>query len=81
GSAVIGTVQQVAGAAGTALFVALMTLQTASLLAGGAEPLAAASGGVRSAFLCGAVISLFAVVAAFFVRKPAGGMPGMGHGH
>jgi DHA2 family lincomycin resistance protein-like MFS transporter len=81
GSAVIGTVQQVAGAAGTALFVALMTLQSANLLAGGAEPLAAAAGGIRSAFFVGAIISLFAIVAAFFVRKPKGGTPGMVHGH
>ena len=77
----IGTTQQVAGAAGTALFVALMTLQTASLVAGGAEPVAALAGGIRSAFFVGAVISLFAVAAAFFIRKPEGGAPGMGHGH
>ena len=81
GSAVIGTVQQVAGAAGTALFVALMTLQTATLVAGGAEPVTAAAGGIRSAFFVGAIISLFAIVAAFFVRKPKGGTPGMVHGH
>ena len=81
GSAMIGTVQQVAGAAGTALFVALMTLQSAALVAGGAEEVAALAGGIRSAFFVGAIISLFAVVAAFFVRKPEGGAPGMGHGH
>ena len=81
GSAMIGTTQQVAGAAGTALFVALMTLQTASLVAGGAEPVAALAGGIRSAFFVGAVISLFAILAAFFVRKPESVGPGMGHGH
>ena len=81
GSAMIGTTQQVAGAAGTALFVALMTLQTASLVAGGVEPVAALAGGVRSAFFVGAVISLFAVAAALFIRKPEGDGPGMGHGH
>jgi len=81
GSAMIGTVQQVAGAAGTALFVALMTLQTASLAAGGLEEVQALAGGVRSAFFVGAIISLFAVLAAFFIRKPAGAAPGMTHGH
>lgn len=81
GSAMIGTVQQVAGAAGTALFVALMTLQTASLAAGGLEEVQALAGGVRSAFFVGAIISLFAVLAAFFIRKPAGAAPGMAHGH
>jgi DHA2 family lincomycin resistance protein-like MFS transporter len=81
GSAVIGTTQQVAGAAGTALFVAILTLQSASLAAGGADVLAATTGGIKAAFLCGAIISLLAVVAAFFIRKPAGGAPGMAHGH
>ena len=81
GSAMIGTTQQVAGAAGTALFVAIMTLQAAGLAAGGADVLAATTGGIKAAFFCGAIISLFAVLAAFFIRKPAGGAPGMAHGH
>ncbi|HTN62982.1 MAG TPA: MDR family MFS transporter [Devosia sp.] len=80
GSAMIGTTQQVAGAAGTALFVAIMTLQAAGLAAGGTEALEATTGGIRMAFLCGAIISLFAVLAAFFIRKPEGGH-GMAHGH
>lgn len=71
GSAIVGTVQQVAGAAGTALLIAVMSLQTASLTAGGASLDAATAGGIRTAFLAGAIISLFAVVAAFFLRKPA----------
>ncbi|MET0976895.1 MAG: DHA2 family efflux MFS transporter permease subunit [Leifsonia sp.] len=70
GSAVIGTVQQVAGAAGTALFITLMATQTAALSAAGASAGAAAAGGVRAAFLAGAIISLFGIVAAFFIRKP-----------
>ena len=81
GSAMIGTTQQVAGAAGTALFVAIMTLQAAGLAAGGEDILTATTGGIKAAFLCGAIISLGAVVAAFFVRKPAGAAPGMSHGH
>ena len=70
-SALVGTVQQVAGAAGTALFVAIMSAQTAALAAGGASTDAAAAGGVRMAFLAGAIISVFGVVGAFFIRKPA----------
>ncbi|MDB5588099.1 MAG: family efflux transporter permease subunit [Devosia sp.] len=81
GSAVIGTSQQVAGAAGTALFVAILTLQSAGLAAGGADVLTATTGGIKAAFLCGAIISLLAVIAAFFIRKPAGSAPGMAHGH
>jgi DHA2 family lincomycin resistance protein-like MFS transporter len=80
GSAILGSVQQVAGAAGIALFVALMTIRTASLAGEGFEPVSALAGGIQLAFMVGAVISLFAVVAAFFVRKPEGGAPGMG-GH
>jgi DHA2 family lincomycin resistance protein-like MFS transporter len=82
GSAILGSVQQVAGAAGVALFVALMTIQSSVLLASGSEPIPAISGGIHAGFLCGAVISLFAIVAAFFVKKPPAqpGMEGMG-GH
>jgi DHA2 family lincomycin resistance protein-like MFS transporter len=71
GSAIVGTVQQVAGAAGTAMFVTVMSAQAAVLAAGGASEAVAVAGGVRAAFLTGAIISVLAVVAAFFVRKPA----------
>jgi MFS transporter, DHA2 family, lincomycin resistance protein len=70
GSAVIGTIQQVAGAAGVALFVALMSARSSMLAARGFGPADALTGGIRSGFLCGAVISLFAVACVFFVRKP-----------
>lgn len=78
-SATLGSVQQVAGAAGIALFVALMTIRASNLTVEGFDELSALTGGIRLAFLVGAVISLFAVVAAFFVRKPEGG-PALGHG-
>lgn len=71
GSAIIGTVQQVAGAAGTALFIAIMSMRAASLLTEGLPQVAATAGGIRAAFVWGAVLSTLAVVAAFFVRKPA----------
>jgi DHA2 family lincomycin resistance protein-like MFS transporter len=66
----LGSLQQVAGAAGVALFVALMTAQSARLAAAGAAPIEALAGGTRAAFLCGAVAALFAVACAFLVRKP-----------
>jgi DHA2 family lincomycin resistance protein-like MFS transporter len=82
GSAMLGSIQQVAGAAGIALFVALMTLQQAALTAQGASEIEALNGGVHAGFVTGAVISLFAIVAAFFVRKPANHGQGGGHsGH
>lgn len=71
GSAIVGTVQQVAGAAGTALLIAVMTLQTTAALTGGSGVDAATAAGVRAAFFAAAIISLFAVVGAFFLRKPA----------
>ncbi|RDE08283.1 MDR family MFS transporter [Pelagibacterium lacus] len=83
GSAVIGTIQQVAGAAGIALFVSLMTLRTADLVSEGVPAIPAMSQGIQLAFLCGAVISLFAIVAAFFIRRPpqepVGAEPVPGH--
>ena len=57
-----------------------MTIRMTALTAEGLDPVEALAGGIRSAFLVGAVISLFAIVAAFFIRKPEGGAPGHG-GH
>ncbi len=70
GSATISTVQQLAGAAGTALFIALYTIGVANATAGGAAQVDALATGVHTAFLAGAIISLLAVVAAWFVPKP-----------
>jgi MFS transporter, DHA2 family, lincomycin resistance protein len=81
-SAILGSVQQVAGAAGIALFVAVLTLQTAAGTAAGLEQIDALAAGIRAGFLCGAIVSVFMVIAAFFVRKPEGTAPaGMSHGH
>lgn len=70
GSATIGTVQQLAGAAGTALFVALLTIGKVGAADTGADEVSALASGIHTAFLAGAIISLFAVVAAFFIPKP-----------
>ncbi|TFC75018.1 DHA2 family efflux MFS transporter permease subunit [Cryobacterium sp. TMS1-20-1] len=75
GSAVVGTVQQLAGAMGTALFIAVMTSQSAALIAQGVNEVSATAAGIRGAFLCGAIISLFAIPAAFLVRRPPLGAP------
>jgi DHA2 family lincomycin resistance protein-like MFS transporter len=77
GSALLGSIQQVAGAAGVALFVAIMSSQSAALAATGQ----ALAGGIRLAFIVGASISLLALVAAFFVRKPPAQEGGWGGGH
>jgi len=70
GSATVATIQQVAGAAGTALFIALYTLTSVHLGGQGTKDPAALAGGVHTAFVCGAFISVIAVVGAFFVPKP-----------
>ena len=82
GSALVGSIQQVAGAAGVALFVAVMSAQSAVLLGGGAVPMEALAGGIRLAFTVGASISILAVIASLFVRRPPaqeGGWSGGGH--
>jgi DHA2 family lincomycin resistance protein-like MFS transporter len=71
GSAIVATLQQVAGAAGTALFVTIMSAKVVTLTAQGASTASATNAGIHAAFVVGAVISLFAIPAAFFVRKNA----------
>lgn len=80
-SAILGSVQQVAGAAGIALFVAVMSLQAASGAAAGLGEVDALAAGIRAGFLCGAVVSVLMIVAAFFVKKPEGGHGGPVMGH
>nr|WP_245723703.1 DHA2 family efflux MFS transporter permease subunit [Microbacterium humi] len=70
-SAIVGTVQQVAGAAGTALFVTVMATVSTGLVASGAAEVPALAGGVRAAFLVGAIVFSLSIIAAIFVRKPA----------
>ncbi len=70
GSAVIGTVQQVAGAAGIALFVSIMSIRIGTEMAAGAELVDATAAGVRAGFLTGGLISLLMIGASFFVRRP-----------
>lgn len=71
GSAIMTTLQQVAGAAGTALFVTVMAKASVS---GGAPDMP----GVHAAFVAAALIGAVAVVLAFFTASrplPAGGTP------
>ncbi|GAA1137810.1 DHA2 family efflux MFS transporter permease subunit [Microbacterium aurantiacum] len=71
GSATVSTLQQLAGAAGTALFVTLMSVTAAAAAAEGATPVAATADGVHAAFLVGAIVASAAVLLAAFVRNPA----------
>nr|WP_154921970.1 MDR family MFS transporter [Microbacterium testaceum] len=67
GSAIVGTVQQVAGAAGIALLVTVMS----SVSAASGTGLEADAAGTRMAFLIAAIISVPLIVGAFLIRKPA----------
>lgn len=70
GSAIFGTTQQLAGAAGVALLVSVLSLRSAELAAGGASVTAATAGGVHAAFVVAAWLSLIAVAGSFLVRGP-----------
>lgn len=71
GSAIFSTLQQLAGAAGVALLVSVLSVRSAGLAAAGASVVEQTAGGVHTAFLVAACLSLVAVVGAFMVRTPA----------
>jgi len=71
GSATIGTVQQVAGAAGTALFVTLMTATALARADAGAPAVAATAAGVHTAFTVGALLTVLTIPAAFAIGRGA----------
>lgn len=64
GSALVGTLQQVAGGAGTALLVTVMSVRAASLSTGGVAADEAQMRGLELAFLVASVIALVAVALA-----------------
>ena len=69
GSAILSTLQQVAGAAGVALLVTIMTVRTAGAASRGADEIAAEVAGLHLAFLVAAVIGLVAVALALTLRR------------
>lgn len=71
GSALLNTLQQVAAAAGTALFITVMTLGIVSGAESGLGDVAAQMTGVHNALLLGACISLITVLGVWFVRNSA----------
>ena len=71
GSALVGTIQQLAGAAGIAFFVTVMSAMVIAQRELGASEIEATAAGIQTAFFYGAVISLAVIPLAFYVRKPA----------
>jgi DHA2 family lincomycin resistance protein-like MFS transporter len=78
GSATLTTLQQVAGAAGTALLIAIYSGRSASLATSGAPQLVALNGGISRAFFVAALLSIAAIVIACFMHntKPEAGADG-----
>jgi DHA2 family lincomycin resistance protein-like MFS transporter len=79
GSSLLGTLQQVAGAMGTALVVMIMSTRTTSQLAEGASPVAAQLDGMRWAFgvsavLCLVVLALVALLPSRIAGGPEAGL-------
>ncbi|WP_338051467.1 DHA2 family efflux MFS transporter permease subunit [Pseudonocardia acidicola] len=73
GSAIFGTTQQLAGAAGVALLVSVLSVRSAELAAGGSPVVEQTAGGVHIAFVVAACLSLITIPGAFFIRSPATG--------
>jgi len=69
GSATLMTLQQVAGAAGTALLIALLALRAGTLARTGVPALQAQLGGFHLAFLVAAIAAAGAFVLSLFVTK------------
>jgi DHA2 family lincomycin resistance protein-like MFS transporter len=70
GSATISTLQQVAAAAGTALFVSTMSAVALTQADAGASETDAQATGIRVAFLVGAILATSGIGLAAMVRKP-----------
>lgn len=69
GSSMLGTIQQVAGAAGVALLVTVTSVRSASLLEAGASRVAQTAGGIHAAYVVAALMSLAAISGALLVRQ------------
>ncbi|MDJ1370814.1 DHA2 family efflux MFS transporter permease subunit [Gulosibacter molinativorax] len=69
GSAILNTLQQLAGAAGTAVLIAVYSGVSAAAMAGGAAETAALGSGAGAAFLTAAILSIVAFVFALFIKR------------
>ncbi|WP_405087940.1 MDR family MFS transporter [Microbispora sp. NBC_01389] len=82
GSSILSTLQQVAAAFGTALVITVMGARADALRSAGTTEVLANLGGMRLAFVIGAVLSLAVVVTAVLLPARAdAGAEFQGHGH
>jgi DHA2 family lincomycin resistance protein-like MFS transporter len=75
GSAIVSTAQQVAGAAGAAVFITIMTRGATAASDDGAGDVQALAEGVQHAMLAGVVLAVLCAIVAFFLRRPAPPQP------
>jgi DHA2 family lincomycin resistance protein-like MFS transporter len=73
GSSILSTLQQVAAAFGTALVITVMGARAETLTATGVTETLATLGGMRLAFVIGAVLSVAVVVTALLLPARAAG--------
>ncbi len=69
GTAISNTIQQLGGAFGTSLFIAIMSLHENSLLQHGKEATFALASGVRFAIGIGTLVFIVATIFSFFMKK------------
>lgn len=81
GSAMVTTIQQVAGAAGIAVLVTTLSSASRAAAEAGVAEAAAGAAGTRAAFLVAAIISLPLLVGAVLIRKPADAPAELPAGH
>lgn len=79
GSAIVSTVQQVAGAAGIAVMITIMNAGFEANAAAGEQ--AAWAAGARQAFLFAAIVAIPTIVGAILIRKPADSVGEVPTGH
>jgi DHA2 family lincomycin resistance protein-like MFS transporter len=72
-SAIQNTLQQLAGAAGTALFITVMTRSVTTAVERGADEVIAQSDGIVDAYWWGAGLAALAVILSTLVRRSSGG--------
>lgn len=80
GSALVGTLQQVGGAAGTALLVTVMALGAAKAAATGVAKVPALTTGIQTAMFIAAILSIGTLVLVTFLGKAPAGASHPGEG-
>ena len=71
GSSILGTLQQVAGAVGTAVLVVILENRSSALIASGRTPDAAFVGGLQWAFVVGAIFGVVVIALSVFLPNKA----------